>query len=1028
MCDKAAKEYSSILHYSNTLGNITVNGGTLEIGKNGTGSFAIPDELKLMVNYRNYIIDLKDIVRPNLTVKTGGSFLCTDALSLDTRYLKTVTGLPANKHLVLLCDPAGNAVGGYENKDIWTNDNGNFTTYVRPEDNGKTLTIADLEAGVRYTYTIICTEDTVDLIREEESSNTLPGGNIDLYKHFYTYETAQVKDYDDSASLIVEQDLQRFRVMQNTQTVLESTAVRQIEKLTGQGEITLRGAGFTLADVADVSKLTVESGTIEMPSAASSLTILGGSVKTDQPLLGVQGATGAVYQAVLPLWSTEVSVDGAAYPGLSGTAHADGRTYLYVPADTKLIEAGGRTFFAFFDSESQTVLLKERLNGDGKIDLTVGSAEILDNDLYIYNGVFYKNTNGTTYEVIGTSEENTLAVTKGNVDITLTDVNVANEKGSPVEFAEGVNAVLHLEGENTLTGGDKMPAIHVPEGAKLTVTGEGVLNAAAGLGAAVIGGGRMEKNGEITVDGGTFNLTDNQAAAIGAGAGAETPENSIIVNGGSLKTAGAAGVFGTVPVNADGEGLNRVIVPGESSAAVKVDGNEYHVSYPNDDGRLYLYMVSDRHTVVVGTTDYLVVPLKATVIGAGTAAFTLVEQDGTSVKLQNGDMLVEGSVIRATTKAEPGYGLSEGLNSGTYLLKNENDRLMFIPVSGELNSAYWNGWSAVVEDNTVKYYEAPVEKVLQQMVGVSTQGEEVFICRAAGEGLTMELLIEGQPVSKTVLGSEMQDITYEWDSAGGEGVTLRFTGTGTVALEKLYVSAKADVSNVQIVFEKAYTITLVQPDNTAEDDGGFIELLDENGRRLKDRNPSEPGEQVLTGEKVQVIYRDYDGGSIFDSFTLASGDSKVEKTANPLVLTAGEGDFAQNIAVSVTAHAQPYYVVVIPETVAVNKEGTAVAEITARELKNMQTGDTLDITIHGLNEDGNAVLTRMGANNTLLIPVTDASFAAFAEESLVAQFTENNLTPFFGEKICFGKPIGRQKAGQYTGNLIFKITYQTTRE
>ena len=92
----------------------------------------------------------------------------------------------------------------------------------------------------------------------------------------------------------------------------------------------------------------------------------------------------------------------------------------------------------------------------------------------------------------------------------------------PMVVMKNAECKLTLEGENTLTprllhvtagagAFDKVPAIWVPEGAKLTVTKEstGTLTADSAYQHAVIGGWRYGHVGTITIDGGTLKLNND---------------------------------------------------------------------------------------------------------------------------------------------------------------------------------------------------------------------------------------------------------------------------------------------------------------------------------------------------------------------------------------------------------------------------------------------------------------------------------------------------------------------------------------
>lgn len=129
------------------------------------------------------------------------------------------------------------------------------------------------------------------------------------------------------------------------------------------------------------------------------------------------------------------------------------------------------------------------------------------------------------------------------------------------------------------------------------------------------------------------------------------------------------------------------------------------------------------------------------------------------------------------------------------------------------------------------------------------------------------------------------------------------------------------------------------------------------------------------------------------------------------------------MTISLLSHTEPYYVVVIPEEIAITETG-ASAEIGAKKLLNMEEGDALEVRIGGLDDSGNAILTRSGAEDTLAVAVTDEENVALANQALAARFQTNNLTPVEGGTVLFGAPQGTKKAGVYTGIITFMIAYK----
>ena len=69
---------------------------------------------------------------------------------------------------------------------------------------------------------------------------------------------------------------------------------------------------------------------------------------------------------------------------------------------------------------------------------------------------------------------------------------------------------------------------------------------------------------------------------------------------------------------------------------------------------------------------------------------------------------------------------------------------------------------------------------------------------------------------------------------------------------------------------------------------------------------------------------------------------------------------------------------------------------------------------------------RVGSDNSLSVPITDANDKAVNKNDVVARFSNNNLTPVSGGKVKFGKPVGDKKAGKYVGTVIFELRYTTS--
>jgi hypothetical protein len=111
-------------------------------------------------------------------------------------------------------------------------------------------------------------------------------------------------------------------------------------------------------------------------------------------------------------------------------------------------------------------------------------------------------------------------------------------------------AELTLENNGTLTvtGGTYCAGLQCPDGATLTVSGEGTLNSAGGsAGGAGIGGGKGQKGGTMMFLSGTINATvsiysikGTLFSGAGIGGGVNAPCGSITIRGGFITATGGS--------------------------------------------------------------------------------------------------------------------------------------------------------------------------------------------------------------------------------------------------------------------------------------------------------------------------------------------------------------------------------------------------------------------------------------------------------------------------------------------------------
>ena len=252
---------------------------------------------------------------------------------------------------------------------------------------------------------------------------------------------------------------------------------------------------------------------------------------------------------------------------------------------------------------------------------------------------------------------------------------------SPMTVMKDAECKLTLEGENTLTPrlihitagqGAKytVPAIWVPEGAKLTVTqaSTGTLIAESAYENAVIGGWKEHHSGDITINGGTLKLenygavesltylsgpciggygncgtieinggkieaTCVQSAPIGtAVSGTADQGGKITINGGTIVTRHQSGAAGLgIYYRADGTGATQ----GKTGVDVRINGGNVNTDFDR---------TRPNHGYILGYDGSYRV--KITLLGAGEGqeitSYTLL--DGTTINLKDAKTLPNGEL------------------------------------------------------------------------------------------------------------------------------------------------------------------------------------------------------------------------------------------------------------------------------------------------------------------------------------------------------------------------------------------------
>lgn len=189
------------------------------------------------------------------------------------------------------------------------------------------------------------------------------------------------------------------------------------------------------------------------------------------------------------------------------------------------------------------------------LDLAEGSITVTGTK-YVQNGQETPYRGAYRIKQSGGQTTNTITVQSGEIAMTLENVNMAEgaDKTPPIAVESGAHLTLTLAGENTLTtasrGMSAADAIRVPEGARLTVKGEGKLTAETQGGACI--GVSTGKSGTIRIEGGVIEATNRDGSAIGGGWGAAA--GPIYITGGQIT---AHGYGNTAAIGGGGNGMGK---------------------------------------------------------------------------------------------------------------------------------------------------------------------------------------------------------------------------------------------------------------------------------------------------------------------------------------------------------------------------------------------------------------------------------------------------------------------------------------
>ena len=490
---------------------------------------------------------------------------------------------------------------------------------------------------------------------EQEALNK---GNIEVSVYHTNSEEMDTLQNEDSLQVT------KLNVDVNTETARGTTVVTAktdgfsyytVEFTYGEKQYVLNGDSSTkLTEILKHVGISLKSGNESITKAESS----------EPELFSVSKNTGGEWtvSALKAFSVTEkltVEADGISYE----IAVTDSQHPLTVTGGTEGVDYEWRNYAYFMNGSTLAV---ETIGKKYILHILTSKAMVIEGDA----------TQFTEVGGVLAGQGGAIVIPEGvKANLTLKNTKIIPKKYiPPMTVMKNAECKLTLEGENTLTPRlihstvgqgefDKVPAIWVPEGAKLTVSeaSTGVLTAESAYQNAVIGGWRDGHAGTIIIDGGTLKLNNDgdtnsitnisgpciggykkldgiiinggkieatcaQSAPIGMSFGIVENLGTIIVNGGTIVTR-HQNYFGPISYYADGIGD----VQHYTNVTVKINGGNVDTDF-------------DRTRPKNDSAD--VYRVKITLSGAGEGqeitSYTLL--DGTTINLNDAKTLPNGEL------------------------------------------------------------------------------------------------------------------------------------------------------------------------------------------------------------------------------------------------------------------------------------------------------------------------------------------------------------------------------------------------
>ncbi len=388
-----------------------------------------------------------------------------------------------------------------------------------------------------------------------------------------------------------------------TQSIGQSSSGYQFRKVEIADNGVLTSSGSIYADTIIIGKASVNVLSLSVPA----INTLGDTVYC---VTVARGGSNSITVSDVTNNTSETYNFTSSHPD-------DDNYYIYLPNGSYTFNnGGGSTYEATVDGASVTASLPV-IAGDGVIDVSDGVV-VINEAMYYIGAQPYSYSEGS-FILSGSSTEWGVTVESGADSITLHNVDIQLSNGCAFNLSTGSDAVIIIEGSNTLVSGSNYAGLQKSSTAGiLTISGTdidtliaiggnwsagigsgldsvdctniiiagGVINATGPDNGAGIGGAYKGDADNITIIGGQIIAVSDIGAGIGAGWNATG--NNITINGGVITaTSNGSGIGSTF----ENKGTGNCITGGVVYATGGANGKALDEGIQISGGSVYTKML-----------------------------------------------------------------------------------------------------------------------------------------------------------------------------------------------------------------------------------------------------------------------------------------------------------------------------------------------------------------------------------------------------------------------------------------------------